>query len=823
MAFKVGIYDSPQVAVQGSPVVREQNLPDNGLGAIGQGLAQVSQEVAREQRQADALVVSDASNDVTRAMINLRDNPNGGYKTVLEGGVIYDQDGKPFKESDTTFAKGYENQFSQAIETASGKLTSPYQKQLFKQRMGIMQNEFSDGLMQHTNDQALAYGKSVAREEANLAIQYVAKDWQNQNSRDVALTMVDGSAAKLASLTGRPVEFYRKQLRSRVHSAILEQSLDPTNTNYGFAETYFNANRKDMDVSDVLNYQAKVGTAGIAAQSQAAISAAKQDFRTNLAPTTTSALLRAGQIATASTGFDAASEATMKIEGGYNPSDGITKAPVNFGINQAKNPDIDVAKLTKADAKKLYKERYWDAIGGDNLQPGLRASAFDSAVNAGVGWTKQALDLAGGDLGTFNDLRRKHYQEIAAKNPKQAKNLTGWLNRVKDDTQENFLAQMQAFDNNEYKALAALKVGPAAVKKAVVEYDSEAVGAGDKYGWLKKLPQEVQDYVTKTNFVYESKLSQPPMPTESQFVDRVLGNLPAGASPMLIAKANESAKAEYAVLEKSHKAIGEQATARVYHFIESGYPFDKTPMEDRMNVPWEKEKELRAYAQIKQSGDDVKTNPAVYMKLTNEPEYLRDMSDDAWFAMRGALSPSHFQHFTQERAKLKGLAPGERPDDLDTGEVSRILANRLPGIGLSATPSNSDTNAHARLGAVRMFIDEQLLRYQKDVATKLHGKELEIAVDKIFAHPGPIKDKWFQWARSEDSQPLVATSIGDIPSDIKDSLSRDITRRTGVTPTDTDILRSYLLWKGNADQPKAPVARPFKLVAPTRPTSNRTY
>ena len=72
----------------------------------------------------------------------------------------------------------------------------------------------------------------------------------------------------------------------------------------------------------------------------------------------------------------------FKHEGGYvsNDSNG---SPANYGINQAANPDVNVKSLTKDDAAQLYKQRYWDAIGGDQLPPKTALVAFDTAVNMG--------------------------------------------------------------------------------------------------------------------------------------------------------------------------------------------------------------------------------------------------------------------------------------------------------------------------------------------------------------------------------------------------------------------------------------------------------
>src|SRR3990167_7145918 len=53
-------------------------------------------------------------------------------------------------------------------------------------------------------------------------------------------------------------------------------------------------------------------------------------------------------------------------EGGYAANDGNGQ-PVNFGINQGSNPDVDVSKLTQDQAKQITLERYWKPSGADKL------------------------------------------------------------------------------------------------------------------------------------------------------------------------------------------------------------------------------------------------------------------------------------------------------------------------------------------------------------------------------------------------------------------------------------------------------------------------
>lgn len=112
-----------------------------------------------------------------------------------------------------------------------------------------------------------------------------------------------------------------------------------------------------------------------------------------------------------------------KTEGGYADRDGASGAPVNFGVNQKANPDVDVKSLTEDKAVGILDERYWKASGADKLPPALAAVHGDTAVNMGVGASKRLLVKSGGDPEKYLQLREARYRSIGGKD------LGVWLNR----------------------------------------------------------------------------------------------------------------------------------------------------------------------------------------------------------------------------------------------------------------------------------------------------------------------------------------------------------------------------------------------------------
>ncbi len=130
--------------------------------------------------------------------------------------------------------------------------------------------------------------------------------------------------------------------------------------------------------------------------------------------------------------FNSAVSGVLGREGGYVAND-AGAGPTNFGINSRANPDVDVRNLTPGGAKQIYKQRYWDAIGADNLPPQIREMAFDTAVNQGVGKAKELIAQSGGDPTKFAMLRSQHYASLAQGNPqKYGQYAEGWQKRVQE-------------------------------------------------------------------------------------------------------------------------------------------------------------------------------------------------------------------------------------------------------------------------------------------------------------------------------------------------------------------------------------------------------
>jgi len=104
--------------------------------------------------------------------------------------------------------------------------------------------------------------------------------------------------------------------------------------------------------------------------------------------------------------FDTAFDRLIGHEGGYvnNPADpgGETK----FGISKRSYPDVNIAALTLADAKAIYRRDFWQPLA--DAHPAVRFQAFDFAVNSGIQTAIRKLQAA---IGVADD---GHWGPISA-------------------------------------------------------------------------------------------------------------------------------------------------------------------------------------------------------------------------------------------------------------------------------------------------------------------------------------------------------------------------------------------------------------------------
>lgn len=86
-------------------------------------------------------------------------------------------------------------------------------------------------------------------------------------------------------------------------------------------------------------------------------------------------------------------EHILKSEGGYVNYPRDPGGRTNLGVTQRvweewvgrSVDEQEMRDLTPQDVSPLYRERYWNAVRGDDLPAGVDLAVFDFSVNSGVG------------------------------------------------------------------------------------------------------------------------------------------------------------------------------------------------------------------------------------------------------------------------------------------------------------------------------------------------------------------------------------------------------------------------------------------------------
>ena len=121
--------------------------------------------------------------------------------------------------------------------------------------------------------------------------------------------------------------------------------------------------------------------------------------------------------------WDTAIRHILKWEGGYvnHPED--PGGRTNLGVTQRvweawtgkPATEADMRALTVEDVKPLYRQRYWNAVRGDDLPSGVDLSVFDFAVNTGPRRASRALQQLLGAVVVDGVIGPKTLAAVAAK------------------------------------------------------------------------------------------------------------------------------------------------------------------------------------------------------------------------------------------------------------------------------------------------------------------------------------------------------------------------------------------------------------------------
>ncbi|OZI58706.1 transglycosylase SLT domain-containing protein [Bordetella genomosp. 1] len=347
-------------------------------------------------------------------------------------------------------------------------------------------------------------------------------------------------------------------------------------------------------------------------------------------------------------------------------------------------------------------------------------------------------------------------------------------------------AMLRNYGGNLTQALAAYNAGPGNVDSAL----SKAKAANDMANWMNYLPkpQETIPYVRGVMDKYGAGQGAPARPTLLELQTKVRDGM-QGQSPERIRIATEEVARQFEVTQKAIKQQNDEATARaMQELVANGGRYADLPLSVRATIPAEETAKVIDFAGKIAKGED-RTNEALYQKLASDPGYLRSLSDNEFFMLRGELSESDFKTFSNQRGAAQGKAI-DKVQELNTAAINSTLNSRLSTLRIDPTPKDGSADA-ARVGQIRRFVNGEILAQQQVLGKQMTDAETETFIDGLFA-----KSTTFRGFFSDSSGRMLTMKAGDIPSDVKKALKLDFKRAGIDDPTDSDLLGAY--WKLNA-------------------------
>lgn len=406
MAVQVPRYEQGQVQQRVAPSVRQQEAPSGAFGgqvgdAIQRAGGMLGKIAEQERQRIDTAAVMEAEAELRGTQNSLLFGDGSGQNRGAYGTTGKDAFGLPERVLP---------ELDKRRQAIAGRLIGR-QRELFQQRTADWGAQTQGDLLRHVARESERYTAETTKAYIESAGQTALLYYTDPVKIDAEIQRAQD--AYIVGNPGEPPEATKVALNkidSTVRKGIVERLIVESPSR---AQAYYQQNRERFNGEDQ------------AAIERVLVPVWKADRGEQIGR----AALAGGAAGGPST-FDGVIERVLADEGGYVNDPVDRGGETNYGISSAANPDVDVKNLTRDGAKAIYRQRYWDAIGADALPEAIRATAFDAAVNQGVGWTKKALAQSGGDPAVFNELRRQRYDEIVQNDPSQRKFYNGWMNRL---------------------------------------------------------------------------------------------------------------------------------------------------------------------------------------------------------------------------------------------------------------------------------------------------------------------------------------------------------------------------------------------------------
>jgi soluble lytic murein transglycosylase len=375
----------------------------------------------------------------------------------------------------------------------------------------------------------------------------------------------------------------------------------------------------------------------------------------------------------------------------------------------------------------------------------------------------------------------------------------------------DYLAAMVKRYGDAPKALAAYNAGPGTVDNAI----AAAKKAGNPNDWMNHLKEfqspasntETLAYVDKGMKSFLAGAGAAKLPTEAEFTNAAVEKL--GPNPRLeaVEATRTQAAAQYKLIGEAHKQRGDAALeVAQQELIANGGNFNLLKPETVSNLsryaPAKYDDAMKFAKAI--SSDNVATNMEAYSLAVQRPAELAAMSEPIFQQfLRTNFDKGDQEKIITLRAGYLTGTSDDSPKAINNTLVNSTLDNRLEALGINPNPKKSDTTEMARIGQIQKFVRDEIYAQQQAVGRKLAPKEVETAIDTIFAKSVSIQKTLLGYQElpglgvklGQKNFNLLDMTVDDIPKADRKRIEAQFANRTNIPPTDADILEFYRKWK----------------------------
>ena len=400
---------------------------------------------------------------------------------------------------------------------------------------------------------------------------------------------------------------------------------------------------------------------------------------------------------------DATVEFILKEEGSTYVANDAGAGEAKYGIVAKFNPGVDVKNLTKEQAAKIYREKYWPSAKADQLPPAMAAVMMDTAVNMGPGKADQFLKQSNGDIGVYLNLRRAEYQKLATQDPqKYGQYLNGWMARV--DRLEQFA---------QTGGMGVAKTGNPLIDALPIGKQLEIINAANQNATVANT-ESVANEVWR-DFGPQNDLSPVSEDVMRQQVDALMANRPLAER-----------KVAYDILANRAQVHNRSANQReaasvsgIWEMALTNRSLDEIMQSDNFkDLPGDKKVALMGQLQTFQTKGETLEQQARYLDLISDPQKLAAMTNEQVMA----LAPSLGQKFTSDALRKK--ADFNNPEKISAATIDTEDFNMLAAqAGLKPFDAKKSDKEKADLGQLRYAVEQRIYTEQVDKKRPLTREE----------------------------------------------------------------------------------------------------